>query len=189
MHCYRFTLMDNSCIALCFADSILQRKLIAVIITNPKNYVLPVFLFVGPIHQLLFYTLIGLLLLVVCVLPLFPLPFACTVATMHVNHHTSLPFDVNWYPSERGNNKKDTLPALYLLVNGIRKEYTFACRDNNGLILNEPIQIMERWKQYFQTSLGGTETLHSEISKNFIEEISVQNNMIEEMQDENEHPQ
>jgi hypothetical protein len=42
---------------------------------------------------------------------------------------------------------------MYRLVNDIRKEfkrYTTACRESTGMILNEPSEIMERWKNFFQ---------------------------------------
>jgi hypothetical protein len=47
---------------------------------------------------------------------------------------------------------------FYRLVNDISKEFRphiTACRDSNGLILNEIQAIMNRRKQYFQDLLGG----------------------------------
>jgi hypothetical protein len=49
---------------------------------------------------------------------------------------------------------------FYWLVHDITKEvrpHNKACRDNNGLILNETPVMMNRWNQYFQNLLGGSE--------------------------------
>jgi hypothetical protein len=49
---------------------------------------------------------------------------------------------------------------FYWLVKDIKKEFRphiKACRDSNGLILNKSSAIINRWKQYFQDLLGGTE--------------------------------
>jgi hypothetical protein len=45
---------------------------------------------------------------------------------------------------------------MYQLVNDIRNEfkpYMTACRDSNGMVLNEPSENMEQWNQHFQKLL------------------------------------
>jgi hypothetical protein len=56
---------------------------------------------------------------------------------------------------------------FYRPVHDIMKEFrphNKACRDNNELILNETPMMMNRWNQYFQNLLGGSE-MESKLSE------------------------
>jgi hypothetical protein len=46
------------------------------------------------------------------------------------------------------------------------------CRDSNGLILKETPAIMNRWKQYFQDLLGGSETKVNYMKKKMAQETN-----------------
>jgi hypothetical protein len=70
------------------------------------------------------------------------------------------------------------------LVNDIRKEFRShikVYRNSNGLILNAPPMIMNRWKQCFQDLVGDPEMEIGYISK----ETEQENNKAEEMSNRN----
>jgi hypothetical protein len=57
---------------------------------------------------------------------------------------------------------------MYRLVNCFRKEfkpYMTVCRNSTVMILSEPFEIMERWRQYFQNLLTDFDTTSTDISQ------------------------
>jgi DNA-binding transcriptional MerR regulator len=75
------------------------------------------------------------------------------------------------------------------LVNNIRKEfkpYMTVCRDSTGMILSEPSEIMEQWRQYFQNLLTDLDTTSTEISQELGEGSENESEEIEEKWKENE---
>jgi hypothetical protein len=80
---------------------------------------------------------------------------------------------------------------MYRLVNDIRKEfksYMTVCRDSTGMILSEPSEITERWRQYFQNLLTNSDTIRTEISHELEEGLENETEEIEEQRNENEAP-
>ncbi|GFG38153.1 hypothetical protein Cfor_04817 [Coptotermes formosanus] len=80
---------------------------------------------------------------------------------------------------------------MYRLVNDIRKEfksYMTVCRDSTGMILSEPSEITERWRQYFQNLLTNSDTISTEISHELEEGLENETEEIEEQRNENEAP-
>ena len=80
---------------------------------------------------------------------------------------------------------------MYWLVNDIRKEfkpYTTAGSDSSGMILNEPSDIMEWWRQYFQNLLIDPNIIGTEITQE-LGELEKDTERMEEQGNENEPQQ
>jgi hypothetical protein len=78
---------------------------------------------------------------------------------------------------------------MYHLVNNIRKEfkpYMTVCRDSTGMILREPSEIVEQWRQYFQNLLRDSDTVSTEIAQELGGGLEKEIEGIEEQWNENE---
>jgi hypothetical protein len=80
---------------------------------------------------------------------------------------------------------------MYRFVDDIRKEfkpYTSVCIDSTGMILREPSEIKEQWRQYFQNLLKNPDTKSTEISQELGEGLDNEREEIGEQWNENEAP-